>query len=460
MIRILTVLQVLSIVVVILAVTMCFPLAFSIFLDDGAARAFMISTVATGGVGALGWLVLRRHAEELQIRDGFLLVALVWTVLPAFATLPLMLHLDGLSFTVNTPRLFDLPAGPLGMRGESPDGSLHLAVPDSSAWYRETPGGSFVPTEPQRAVSVRSFDDVAVDIDGTPWYREQGTAVRIDAMDLLPLLASTEPFIHAVWLVARSRRGGVWMVTDQGVRLWEDQGWKRKSPSSDSFGACTGALEDSAGNLWVGTWNHGLWRLDLEGRYHAYQIGRSARPAPTPRFRNARASPRHPPLRGHLPPVRRRRGGGDPVKVAVVGYPNVGKSSLVNRLSQSRAAVVHEQPGITRDRHEVACEWNGRRFTLIDTGGMDLQDDDPLAGSIREQAQAALGDAEVAIFVFDGQAGVRPGDGELADLLRWLPEHLTDDLTEETPFNPPALVAWREGLAPALSNYLPVGGGR
>ncbi len=105
-------------------------------------------------------------------------------------------------------------------------------------------------------------------------------------------------------------------------------------------------------------------------------------------------------------------------KVAVVGYPNVGKSSLVNRLSQSRTAVVHERPGITRDRHEIACEWNGRRFTLIDTGGMDLQDEDPLAGSIREQAQAALNDAEVAVFVFDGQAGARPGDGELADLLR------------------------------------------
>ncbi|MBL9175607.1 MAG: hypothetical protein JNL10_18845 [Verrucomicrobiales bacterium] len=171
-----------------------------------------------------------------------------------------------------------LPDGPLGMRGESPDGSLHLAVPDSSAWYRETPGGSFVPTEPQRAVSVRSFDDVLVDIDGTPWYRDRGTAVRMDAMDLLPLLAATESSIRAVWLVARSRRGGVWMVTDQGVRLWEDHGWKRRVPSSDSFGACTGALEDSAGNLWVGTWNHGLWRLDPEGRYHAYPIGRSARP--------------------------------------------------------------------------------------------------------------------------------------------------------------------------------------
>ena len=81
------------------------------------------------------------------------------------------------------------------------------------------------------------------------------------------------------------------------------------------------------------------------------------------------------------------------MKVAVLGYPNVGKSSLVNRLTGSREAVVHERPGVTRDRHEIACEWNGRRFVLIDTGGMDLQDPDPLAGSIRDQARAALADA-------------------------------------------------------------------
>jgi len=106
------------------------------------------------------------------------------------------------------------------------------------------------------------------------------------------------------------------------------------------------------------------------------------------------------------------------MKVAVVGYPNVGKSSLVNRLTNSREAVVHERPGITRDRKEIATEWNGRRFTLIDTGGMDSEDPDPVSGSIRDQARAALSDAQVALFVFDAKAGVRPGDEELADLLR------------------------------------------
>lgn len=109
------------------------------------------------------------------------------------------------------------------------------------------------------------------------------------------------------------------------------------------------------------------------------------------------------------------------LKVAVVGYPNVGKSSLINRLTGSREAVVHERPGVTRDRKELDCEWNGRRFKLIDTGGVDFQDEDPLAGSIREQARAGLADAAVAVLVVDAKAGVRPGDEEMADLLRRSP---------------------------------------
>src|SRR5579863_8123878 len=113
-----------------------------------------------------------------------------------------------------------------------------------------------------------------------------------------------------------------------------------------------------------------------------------------------------------------RAGRGRAMKVAVVGYPNVGKSSLVNRLTGSREAIVHERPGITRDRNELECEWNGRTFTLIDTGGVDFADNDPLAGSIREQAQAGIADAELALLVVDARAGARPGEHEIADLLR------------------------------------------
>ena len=106
------------------------------------------------------------------------------------------------------------------------------------------------------------------------------------------------------------------------------------------------------------------------------------------------------------------------MKVAVVGYPNVGKSSLVNRLTQSREAVVHERAGITRDRKELSTDWNGRSFTLIDTGGVAFEDDDPLSVSIQDQARAALADAQVALFVVDARAGMRPGDAEIADILR------------------------------------------
>ena len=86
-------------------------------------------------------------------------------------------------------------------------------------------------------------------------------------------------------------------------------------------------------------------------------------------------------------------------KVAVLGYPNVGKSSLVNRLSGSREAVVHETPGVTRDRKDVATDWNGRELVLIDTGGIDLADPEEMGRLIREQARAALADADLAVVV-------------------------------------------------------------
>ena len=105
-------------------------------------------------------------------------------------------------------------------------------------------------------------------------------------------------------------------------------------------------------------------------------------------------------------------------KVAVLGYPNVGKSTLVNRLSGTREAVVHEQAGVTRDRKEVEADWNGRGFTLVDTGGVDIAGEHELADEIRHQALAALADAELAVLVVDARAGLRPGDAELARELR------------------------------------------
>ena len=107
-----------------------------------------------------------------------------------------------------------------------------------------------------------------------------------------------------------------------------------------------------------------------------------------------------------------------PPKVAVVGYPNVGKSTLVNRLAGSREAVVHQQSGVTRDRKEVAVEWNGRTFTLVDTGGVDLAEPGEMAEAVRAQSRAALAEADLALLVVDARAGLRPGDAELAADLR------------------------------------------
>src|SRR5437867_2145493 len=104
--------------------------------------------------------------------------------------------------------------------------------------------------------------------------------------------------------------------------------------------------------------------------------------------------------------------------VAVVGFPNVGKSTLVNRLTGSRAAVVHETSGVTRDRKELVCEWSGRRFLLIDTGGVDIADPSPLTRSVGAQAREAVAEADLVLFVVDARAGVTPGDEEVVDILR------------------------------------------
>jgi GTP-binding protein len=104
--------------------------------------------------------------------------------------------------------------------------------------------------------------------------------------------------------------------------------------------------------------------------------------------------------------------------VAIVGFPNVGKSTLVNRLTATRSAVVFETPGVTRDRKDVVCEWRGKRFLLVDTGGVDLADDSPLTRDVAAQARLAIGEADLVLFVVDAKAGLGPGDEEIAGILR------------------------------------------
>jgi GTP-binding protein len=107
-----------------------------------------------------------------------------------------------------------------------------------------------------------------------------------------------------------------------------------------------------------------------------------------------------------------------PPQVAVVGFPNVGKSTLVNRLAGGREAVVHREAGVTRDRKVLDSEWNGVELRLIDTGGVDLAAEDSLAQAVQRQAREAISTADLAALVVDARAGLRPGDAELADILR------------------------------------------
>ncbi len=105
-------------------------------------------------------------------------------------------------------------------------------------------------------------------------------------------------------------------------------------------------------------------------------------------------------------------------EIAVVGFPNVGKSTLVNRLAGGREAVVHAEAGVTRDRKAVACVWNGVEFRLVDTGGVDLAAEDSLARAVQSQARTAIQEADAIVLVLDARAGLRQGDAEVADILR------------------------------------------
>ncbi len=104
--------------------------------------------------------------------------------------------------------------------------------------------------------------------------------------------------------------------------------------------------------------------------------------------------------------------------VAIIGRPNVGKSTLFNRLIGRRDAIVDDRPGVTRDRHFAAAEWNGRRFWLVDTGGMEPGAKDALSQAVRAQVETAVAESDVVLFLVDIEAGVHPTDLEIAAYLR------------------------------------------
>lgn len=104
--------------------------------------------------------------------------------------------------------------------------------------------------------------------------------------------------------------------------------------------------------------------------------------------------------------------------VAIVGRPNVGKSTFFNQIVGKRISIVDDQPGVTRDRIYADAEWLNRKFTLVDTGGLDPESDDELLAHIRRQVEIAIDTADVIIFLVDGQVGVTPADQQIANLLR------------------------------------------
>jgi len=104
--------------------------------------------------------------------------------------------------------------------------------------------------------------------------------------------------------------------------------------------------------------------------------------------------------------------------VAIVGRPNVGKSTLFNRLVQRREAIVDSVSGVTRDRHYGKSDWNGKEFSVIDTGGYIVGSDDIFEGEIRKQVQLAIEESDIIVFVVDVEEGITPMDAEVAKILR------------------------------------------
>ena len=104
--------------------------------------------------------------------------------------------------------------------------------------------------------------------------------------------------------------------------------------------------------------------------------------------------------------------------VAIVGRPNVGKSTLFNKLVGDRISIVEDEPGVTRDRVQADCEWCGRVFTLIDTGGLELKSDDEMWTHIREQVEIAVSAADAIVYVVDGRTGLTLDDEAIASYLR------------------------------------------
>ena len=147
--------------------------------------------------------------------------------------------------------------------------------------------------------------------------------------------------------------------------------------------------------------------------------------------------------------------------VAVVGRPNVGKSTFFNRVLGERRAIVEDTPGVTRDRNFAVAEWNARQFYLVDTGGLEPDTQSFMADAIRTQVVAALAESDVIVFMVDGMAGPHPADHRVAELLRRtnLPVILAVNKLDRIPNETAQHEFWELGLGEPLPVSSMVGRG-
>ncbi len=148
---------------------------------------------------------------------------------------------------------------------------------------------------------------------------------------------------------------------------------------------------------------------------------------------------------------------------AIVGRPNVGKSTLVNRLAATKQAIVDMTAGVTRDRNYVEADWRGRDFILVDTGGLEPGDQEPMIQAIKAQALAAIEEADLILFVVDGREGLTAADEEVADILRKTNKPLllvvnkVDNPADQTAVTPFYRLGMGEPVAVSASHGLMIG---
>jgi small GTP-binding protein domain len=118
--------------------------------------------------------------------------------------------------------------------------------------------------------------------------------------------------------------------------------------------------------------------------------------------------------------------------IAIIGRPNVGKSTLFNRLSGRKKAIVINEPGATRDRNYEDCTWDDNKFMLIDTGGFEPVSTEKMLIQMREQTNLAIEEADVIIFLMDGKEGITPSDEEITNILRDVKKPVFSSLTKST----------------------------